>query len=143
MASRTLPHDLIDADRVVSKRARLYLECEWKDVIVSTLEDCHIMKTSDSQLVRRNFDLSMRSSVILCFVIATLSGIPCLHAPSHYGIYSCNLNVATSKGRSVISIFPFSIVNASSSSSKIFVFQTCFTSSVVTIVPLLLPPRLS
>lgn len=62
---------------------------------------------------------------------------------AHFRIYNCNLNVATSKGLNVISILPFSIVNSSSSSSKMLVFQTFFTSRDVSIVPLLVPPKLS
>lgn len=57
--------------------------------------------------------------------------------------YNCNLKVATSNGLRLISTFPPTITNSSSSSSNRFVFHTFFTANVVSIVPLLRPPRLS
>lgn len=57
--------------------------------------------------------------------------------------HNCSLKVATSNGLKHISTLPFSIDIGSKSSSKTFVFHTFFTSNVVSIVPLLVPPRLS
>jgi len=54
--------------------------------------------------------------------------------------YNCNLKVATSNGLNSISASPEPYSTSSISSSSIFVLKTFFTSSVVLIVPRLLPP---
>lgn len=60
--------------------------------------------------------------------------------------YNCNLNVATSNARNSMSMlilfFP-DISNVSRSSSRAFVLYTFLTGSVVSMVPRLLPPKLS
>lgn len=58
-------------------------------------------------------------------------------------IYNCSLYVATSNGLRVMSTLPSLKLTTSPSSSKMFVFQTFLTSNVVSIVPLLMPPKLS